>query len=382
MGHIYSREFYHIDGKALVYPANTPRKLYTIGFPPYGRLIKLFVQESAIADPGAAAMQGFKVRLYDRDWAINTPVSISLTSGVAMPINVGTVFNIPTNSGIPTVVGQTFYSDLYWTMGGLAYNQAYPSYGSGQMFYGSGWGVQGSGVAFGQGGQLQVPGNYPYYGQLPQIMGTNSSTMRSGALFGDEMYGISPRITSQYQGQMGAMLNIKFTSLGNNACQITTLGTLAMSGDQVPAGWATGLPLPTTTNQPIPADYRYSPPGQITVPASTTTYSVYNPGTLYLSYLPGNVAAAATRFSRAYVILDENLTAATADYINTLGSGTGYTPAIFHMPYGIPYMNREGSFSCPKRQLYLEIDCTDSTPPTSDARLDVEILCEPSGFAS
>lgn len=380
MPHIYSREFYHIDGKALVYPANTPRKLYTIGFPPYGRLTKVFVQESPIGDPGAPAMSGFKVRVYDRDWAINTPVAISAASGVGMPLNVNTVFNVATNSGLPTAAGQVFYGDLYWVMGGLAANPAYPSIGSGQVFYGSGWGMQGSGAIFPAGGAPYL-GATPWYGRYPELTATNALRIQSGATFGGPLFGQQPRITSQYQGQLGAMLNVKFTAIGNNTCQITALGTLAMSGDLVPAGWATGLPLPTTSGVAPAQDVRFSPPGQITVAASTTTYSLYNPGTLYISYLPG-AANTVTSYSRAYVILDENTTSASPDYVNTLGSGSGYTPAQYYGPYGVPYLNREGSFASPKRQLYLEIDTTASTAPTSDVHLDVELVCEPTGFAS
>ena len=382
MSHLYTRNMLWINQQHLIYPAGVPRKLYTIGFPPTGRLMQVFVQENPIADGNVPAMTRYTVRLYDRNWAVNAQVAVTSS----FPLNNAATFAVSRNSGLPNIANQVFYGDLYWVMGGLAANPAYPTYGaSGYLFTGSGQGF-GSGGLY-SGAPFGNP-NPSIYGKYGWDNATNASIYGSGVAFGDEMFGMTPAISSAYQGQIGGLINCQFTVGANtNVITMTAMGTPAITGQLAPAGWLSNMP-PPTTGGIASAPPRASVPGQMTISTPVSTYSIFNPGSMYISFLPSIPLEDSSALP--FGILDETFT--PTDAVNRLGNGNGYTPATFVALGGVPYQNREGSFSTPKRQIYLEIDTTSyilggvqtltNTTPGSNATLDVVLTCEPQGFSA
>lgn len=277
--HIYERELTVANGQALTFPAGFVRKLFPIGFPPAGKLLRVMVRQ---INGQSQPMPAYVARVYDRAWSLSgVPSAYTPTlngGGTAVIANPSTAFTFATNPGWPT--SNIWYGDVTWTIGGLTTSP----------------------------GQTQPTS-----------------------------------VNRWYPGQQFRASGVKFTSTGGNGktLQITTLGT----GDALPLA------------------------GQ------------YNAGSLTVSFLPLDAALngstaypPATSNTYTEIIVDENI-------LNPNGqaslTSTGSTvPAYYVSQIGMPYQNREGSFSVPVRKVYLEIDCGANTAPSANCTLEVELACE------
>jgi len=152
-----------------------------------------------------------------------------------------------------------------------------------------------------------------------------------------------------YPGQQYISPHIKF-----NVQSGTTLTTSVLSNQtaQTPSLKTSILPLPTA-------------------PAAV------NPGSMFIYYMP--VAGTASYPSRSAIVVDETMSANIAQLTSTDTCAC----VMWSDGHGMPYQNREGTFTVPVRQLYLEFDyASNGASATSTYTFNVELACELGGEAN
>jgi hypothetical protein len=264
--HIYERE---VSG--LTFQAGRNRQLFPIGFPPCGYLQRMMFKFRT------SPAQAFKVRVYDRDWAIRAPVTAyapTLDGNGAVQATAH-CFTVTSTTNFPTT--GDWYGNVIWSVGGLA--------------------------------------------AMPQIPGNVQPTSVRGL----------------YPGQRFSSTCCEFTSNSATDVTLTTLGT---------AG--TALPVNAT---------------------------MFSGGTMYLEYTGTDTALSLTSGAPVgSVILDENTAVGNGrTNLNTVINDT--TVVVYSDGHGVPYQNREGSFSVPIRKLYLEVDFG-ANSPSADCIFDCELACQ------